>query len=255
MDQLKLIIRFDDLCPTMNHLIWKKVEGICNQYGILPIIAVIPDNHDPKFFHEVDPTFWYYIKELQSKGWTIGLHGLHHTYVSKESGLMKITDLSEYVPKSVSEQNEMIRQGKVIFEENGINIDMFIAPCHSFDKNTLQALKDNGISVISDGFYSRPVVVDGMTYIPSQLWERSKIPDSGFYTICCHFEHWDYNDIAYFESLIKKYKENIISFSDIGVISPAEISDKWINWMNIKWYMVKKALRRILYWFRNRQTT
>ena len=249
MESLRLIIRFDDICPTMNRDIWEKVEYICNKNKILPVIAVIPDNKDPKFSHKEDPFFWNRIKGLQDAGWSVGLHGLHHTYISKNSGLMKITDLSEFVPRPFIEQDVMIKRGMEIFQDHEIKVDMFIAPCHSFDNNTIKALKNNNIYTISDGFYSRPVNIDGMNYIPSQLWERSKIPEKGLYTICCHTENWSSEDLVHFESLIKKYSKNIISFSDIDEINKARNRDKLSNWLRINLFSVKKKIKRILVFF------
>lgn len=247
MKELLLLIRFDDLCPTMNHTVWMQVENICNKYNIKPILAVIPDNQDSLFAHSYDENFWQHMKALQKLGWTIGLHGLHHTFCSSNSGKMKITSHSEFVPKSYAEQVEIIAEGKRIFAEKGLKIDLFIAPCHSFDENTLLALRKNGISIISDGFYNRPVRdKDGIVYIPSRLWERSRIPQKGFYTICCHAEFWKEDDLSHFEELIKKYQKNIIAVSDIEKVDDITIFDNVVNAYRIAKINLKNLIKKIL---------
>lgn len=246
MKDLKLMIRFDDLCPTMNHDMWRKVEKICMKNQISPILAVIPDNHDPKFNYDYDSNFWMRIKYLQEKGWSIGLHGLHHTNISENSGLMGITELSEFIPKSYVEQDDMIKKGLKIFRENNIIADMFVAPYHSFDMNTLKALKNNDIYIVSDGFYSHPVKREGIIYIPCQLWERSRIPHNGFYTICCHTDQWDENDLLHFEQLVKRHKKRIISFAEIGEIKDVKKRDIFLNWLKIKEISIKKQMKKII---------
>src|SRR5256885_866914 len=40
----RYLVRFDDLCPTMNWDVWKSVEEVLFRTGIRPLLAVIPDN-------------------------------------------------------------------------------------------------------------------------------------------------------------------------------------------------------------------
>ena len=123
LNDLKLLLRFDDLCPEMNKKKWKAAEKICMENGVKPIIAVIPENKDPLFRDKPDANFWNHIKELQQGGWCVGLHGLTHTFCSKRAGIMGITSLSEFVPKTYEEQDLMIKRGLKIFKEHGIKPD------------------------------------------------------------------------------------------------------------------------------------
>ena len=53
-----------------------------------------------------------------------------------------------------------------------LSSDLFIAPAHSFDKNTLKVLIENGIRSISDSFYTYPGQdKNGLFWIPQQLWD------------------------------------------------------------------------------------
>jgi len=40
------LVRFDDLCPTMNWTVWAEVEKMLLNLSIRPIAAVIPANQD-----------------------------------------------------------------------------------------------------------------------------------------------------------------------------------------------------------------
>ena len=44
----RYLIRFDDLCPSMNWTVWCEVESILQAAGIKPLLAVVPDNADPQ---------------------------------------------------------------------------------------------------------------------------------------------------------------------------------------------------------------
>src|SRR5262249_58816740 len=44
---VKLLLRFDDLCPGINWQSWRKLETIMLDEAVKPILAVVPDNQDP----------------------------------------------------------------------------------------------------------------------------------------------------------------------------------------------------------------
>ncbi len=44
----KYLIRFDDLCPTMNWDMWSRIESVLLEHKISPLLAVVPDNQDRK---------------------------------------------------------------------------------------------------------------------------------------------------------------------------------------------------------------
>jgi hypothetical protein len=46
------LLRFDDICPTMNWRIWLEVDGLLLERNIKPIIAVIPDDKNQALFME-----------------------------------------------------------------------------------------------------------------------------------------------------------------------------------------------------------
>src|SRR5882724_6605764 len=85
----KFLLRFDDICPTINWDVWQKLEDIMVEEDITPILSVIPDNQDP-LLHDCEPNehFWERVRTWQARGWTIGLHGYQHRYVNTDPGIV-----------------------------------------------------------------------------------------------------------------------------------------------------------------------
>lgn len=211
------IYRFDDMCPTMNWTIWDKLEVIFDKYNVKPTLAVIPACADKSLWYEKDnPEFWIRVRGWQDKGYDLALHGFSHVYTNKKSGILGITRQSEFAGVNVDIQRNKIEEGLKILKEHGIRTNLWIAPSHSFDKKTLAILKENGISVISDGFSEYPFKWKSFLWIPCQIWDKIKIMDNpGIYTICIHHSNWTDVDVANFESDVVKNKESITSLSKV----------------------------------------
>src|SRR5688572_15384620 len=45
MNNPQYLLRFDDICPTMNWRVWAEIESVLIQREIKPLLAVVPDNH------------------------------------------------------------------------------------------------------------------------------------------------------------------------------------------------------------------
>src|SRR6185312_5748489 len=100
--------------------------------------------------------FWKRVRDWQARGWSIGLHGLRHQYVSAEAGLIGLNRRSEFAGLPAAEQHRKIEEGLAIFAANGVRADLFVAPGHSFDDATLDSLHRHGIRCISDGYFLNP---------------------------------------------------------------------------------------------------
>ena len=67
----KYLIRLDDACPTMDAAKWQRMFDILNQYGIRPMVGIIPQNKDPKQeIDKEDSKFWEKVDEWKAKGYT-----------------------------------------------------------------------------------------------------------------------------------------------------------------------------------------
>ena len=65
----KILIRFDDICPTMDYSQFKKATDLLDKYNVHPLIGVIPECQDEELLiEEYHSDFWNYIKELEKKG-------------------------------------------------------------------------------------------------------------------------------------------------------------------------------------------
>ena len=156
---MKIAVRLDDITPDMDWERFLKFKEVLDKYQVKPLIGVVPDNRDEnlKGSQEGAPTdFWTYIKELQKEGWVIAMHGYRHIYSTDKGGVFPLNNFSEFAGLSYEEQEKMLADGKRMLAEKGIETDVFMAPAHSYDKNTLKALIKTGFNKITDGFGDCP---------------------------------------------------------------------------------------------------
>ncbi|WP_214073670.1 DUF2334 domain-containing protein [Mucilaginibacter sp. dw_454] len=235
------IIRMDDACPTMS-INWDIIETLLDKYEVKPIVAVIPDNKDQAFLSRpVDPHFWQRVKKWQDKGWLIALHGYDHVYKTTGGGLIPINNKSEFTGLTIEEQREKIKKGWQIFLDNEIPVTTWVAPAHSFDENTLEALRlETSITTVSDGISLLPYRDKGFNWVPQQLWRFKKMP-FGIFTICLHPAVMKPKDFDALEKDIIKFKKNIVA-PDFALKynrkkNAADIIFSWIWW---QLYKIKK---------------
>lgn len=200
------LIRFDDICPTMNWPIWTKVEEILLSAGVKPILAVIPDNQDPNLrVCEAKAYFWDEVRSWQKRGWTIGLHGYQHLQVTKSGGILDFNKWSEFSGLTLSEQTTKLLKAREIFDREGVIPELWVAPAHSFDANTLEALNEIGLRYLSDGFSLYPYHDSyGMMWVPQQLWHFRRMP-AGVWTICLHLNNWGMAEVDGFRSHVREF--------------------------------------------------
>jgi len=212
----KYLLRFDDVCPFMNWCVWDTIEAVLRRYRLTPILAVVPDNQDE--YLRVSPPnerFWDRVRGWQAQGWTIGMHGWQHRFLTKDGGILGLNQLSEFAGLPRDEQEKKLQAGLAVFREQHIDCDVWIAPAHSFDAITIETLSQLGFHYISDGFSLFPHIDQfGMTWIPQQLWSFRWRP-LGVWTICFHINSWRSSDIKMFEERITSYREMISSFPTI----------------------------------------
>jgi predicted deacetylase len=212
----RFLIRIDDICPTINWQAWQQMEAILIEENVQPILGVIPDNQDPRLREGVpDARFWDRVRSWQARGWAIGLHGYRHEYVTKDAGILKLKGYSEFAGLPVEEQRGKLERAMEIFCREGVRPDVWVAPAHSFDGNTVQALLSLGIRTISDGLSLYPHRnSQGVFWVPQQLWTFRPVP-FGVWTVCIHLQDQPYADLEKFRRIIRKYKHSITSLSQV----------------------------------------
>jgi len=180
------LLRFDDLCPTVSERRWERIQPLIEEFGVRPILAVIPDNRDYTLqISPPDPQFWSRIRALEARGAAVGLHGYQHLCNSRDGSLLPLHRHTEFANVDPVTQREWIRAGLQILRGQGLTPKLWVAPRHGFDWNTLEALRAEGITVLSDGFARLPVRRGGITWIPQQLWSPVQ-KSRGLWTICIH---------------------------------------------------------------------
>jgi len=180
------LLRFDDLCPTVSRTRWQRFLPLIEEFGVQPILAVIPDNLDHELqLSQPDPEFWAKMRAMEAAGAAIGLHGYQHLCTGEGPSLVPLHQHSEFAGVPEETQLQWIHAGLAILRGYGLTPKIFVAPRHGFDSGTLRALGAEGIQALSDGFARLPFKRGGLTWIPQQLWapvEKSK----GLWTICVH---------------------------------------------------------------------
>jgi len=190
----KYLFRVDDVCQETDWEKFIELIDIFDKYKVKPVLAVVPDCQDPALKKSPSKeNFWEIIKNLEKNGYTIGMHGWQHKYINENGGILKIYQGSEFAKLPYKTQLEKIKGGKEILENNGIKTEIFIAPGHSFDKNTLMALKESGFKYISDGIALWPFKKYGIIWIPQVAWSPKKIL-GGIITFCLHSNNFSEKD-------------------------------------------------------------
>lgn len=216
MSKPTYIIRLDDACPTMNWDVWKRVEAVIAENGIKPLVAVVPDNRDERLV--VGPPqddFWHHVRQWQARGWTIGAHGYQHRYFASRSRPYAWDGRTEFAGLPYAEQLRRLRCSIELFREEGVSPTVWVAPNHSFDRRTLQAVRTVGIEVVCDGYALFPYRdVRGLVWIPQQLW-GFRPRRRGIWTICLHINRWTERDVDQLARDVAQYRELI---SDVPTV-------------------------------------
>ena len=248
----KILIRFDDICPTMD---WKQFCHACDlmdKYGIKPLIGVIPDNKDcDLFIDEENKKFWAFVKKLQNKGYKIAMHGVNHVFSSPHVGIVNKKVGSEFAGRTLEEQVSDLKKGKQILEKYDISTDVFFAPAHSYDWNTLKALHITGFKYMSDGKSAKPYKMYSILCLPCRSSGCPQINKNGYYTAVFHAHEWPREDkkLAYNEfcNLLENHNKEIVTFEEYV---NAPIGNSIIQLINqqiyLKWiYCIRPILSRI----------
>lgn len=216
LQHAQYLLRFDDLCPTMNWAVWSEIEAALVARNIKPILAVVPDNQDPAL--KVGPAvanFWERVRRWQSWGWTIGLHGYQHHYVGRHRGLVTPRKNTEFAGLPAAVQEEKLKRGVARFAEEGVRARIWIAPSNSFDRTTVSLLPQVDIHLISDGNFLVPFTDEWqIRWVPQQIFQFRPAPP-GVWTVCYHHNQWTESMRREFPLDLDQYRDAIVSLDDV----------------------------------------
>jgi predicted deacetylase len=210
------ILRLDDASPYRNLENWNRLEDLLKRYDITPIVGIIPNNKDVKFSkYSYDSAFWSRVRKWQEIGWCIALHGYDHVYCSESGGINPVNQQSEFAGLPLQVQEEKIEKGIAIMREQGIMPRVFFAPSHTFDENTLLALKNKSdIRIISDTVANDVYYKNEFFFIPQQAGSVRKVPLRTV-TFCYHPDGMSEIGFSKLEHFIIEHQSQFISLAGL----------------------------------------
>jgi predicted deacetylase len=246
------LLRFDDLCPTMSRQRWERFLPLIQEFGVRPILGVVPNNRDRSLDRSVPhPEFWDEMRALEAAGAAIALHGYRHLCNSHGVSLLPLHRKSEFAGVAEETQRQWIHSGLEILRGEGLSPRLWIAPNHGFDRKTLRALRAEGISVLSDGFARVPFVRGGVTWIPQQLWEPEE-KSKGLWTICIHSNTARSAQVDQIRVFLRRHGAQLTSVDRVMAefppteLSPSEhLHEKLALWRAQSSRAKKRLLRRV----------
>lgn len=249
---MKITVRLDDITPDMDWERFLKFKALLDRYQVKPLIGVVPDNRDENLVKKefsaeekkLSEGFWEYIKALQEDGWVIAMHGFRHIYSTKKGGCFPLNNFSEFAGLPFARQQEMLTEGKEILREKGIETDIFMAPAHSYDKNTWKALRAAGFRALTDGFGEKPYRYAGLDFYPISFRLGSTLKKkSGYSTMVVHTNTVSDEDLKRYEGYFQREGVAWISFEEYLGLPKVEKSlpGRWKEfWMAKGKYLIGK---------------
>ena len=239
----RYILRFDDISEQMAWTKFLPLKKILEALDIKCALGVVPRNRDPNLNVERPKReFFDLIREFRDGGDAILQHGTHHQYTSKNCGLLRINNRSEFAGHPLEQQLSLLEAGKSVLQKEGVWQPFFMAPAHSFDDNTLEALRLSGFKALSDGYGLYPYERLGIKFVP-QLASRPIPWLGGIQTICVHINKCSHADIAALADFATDNKERFLDFKSVVNKSP-EPEFTMSRWATEVLWRARRAMRR-----------
>lgn len=217
----KYIVRLDDASDYMDVEKWDRIKAVLDKHDIKPIFGIIPCNKDQDLVskYEKNEKFWDKMHRWIKDGWVPALHGYEHQYVTQEGGCNPLFARSEFAGLGFEEQCYKIETGYKILEEHGIVPEIFFAPSHTFDENTLKALETKTpIRIVSDTVANDIYKKGSFWFIPQQSGRARKLPFKTV-TFCYHPNIMTEEEYEGLERFIVENKKQFVRFNKTMLIN------------------------------------
>lgn len=240
----KFLIRLDDACEHMCIERWSRMEAILDEFKIKPIVGLIPSCEDPEILkYEQNNDYVSLLINWKAKEWELALHGFNHVYISEDGGINPVNLRSEFAGLPLDIQKAKIKQGISILQQLNISPRIFFAPSHTFDKNTLLALKsESTIRIISDTIASNCYTMNGFLFVPQQAGRGRALPVK-IATFCFHPNTMSEEDFDRLYSFLKKRHSKAICFNDIN-LSTNRKKSLYDSFLNLLYFTFRKIRRK-----------
>ena len=238
------LLRLDDASEYWDKEKWHRMHDLLFLYGIKPIVAIIPNNKSVSFLkYPLDSDFSDTVRAWMNEGWTPALHGCDHILDSKQGGINPVNLRSEFAGKSLEVQEEKIQTGYEKLLSMGIKPSIFVSPAHTFDENTLSALRNKSdIRIISDTIARDVYFKDDFFFIP-QISGQVRRLSGGLTTFCYHPNTTTDEQFIKLENFLKKYSSEFIPFDKVNLkYRKKSIFDKLLSAV----YFVRRKIIRVL---------
>ena len=211
------LIRLDDIAENMNWDLMDQATNLFDKFNIKPILGVISNNTDSELlsYPKRNIDFWEQVRAWKKKGWEIAMHGNNHVYdkfCNKEDYLSHGGN-TEFSGHTFENQLSKIKSGLNKFKSENLKIRVFFAPNHTFDNNTLLALKECDITEIIDGYGLMPYEENNIKFIPQLFYKIFPLP-FGIQTFQIHLNYYKQEDFDILKKFIQLNSKKIISYDE-----------------------------------------
>ena len=212
-----LLLRMDDIAENMNWHHMDLCEKMFDEMNIKPLIGVSPDNKDISLLkYPKNSDFWARLNGWKKKGWEIAMHGYNHVYDTKTNykDYFNYGGDSEFYGHNYNHQFLKIKKGKEILKKKGHDVRSFFAPNHTYDQNTLKALKANNFTFIIDGYGIFPYESNEIIFFPQLFYKEIMLP-FGIQSTQIHINYWNETYFENFKKFINTNSDNIKDFDTL----------------------------------------
>ena len=212
---MRYILRFDDVSPKMAWSKFLPFKAKLLELGIKSVLGVVPHCMDESISAEQENNkFFDYVRQCMKYGDTVAQHGTHHVYCTNSPGILRINNRSEFAGLGYEEQYSKLKKGKEILQNERCWEPHFMAPAHSFDRVTIQALSSLGFETMTDGYGLYPYNIGNILLVP-QMFSKPINFGFGISTLCIHINNMSNDEITKLLSFVTKNKDLFINYKDV----------------------------------------